>query len=68
MHQWPNTLVLRIKVCFPHKGESSLNSMLLVKENHVRMRGNASEGHMLYLNSNGGMGHGRGKTGRLGQG
>ena len=33
-----------------------LQSMLLVEENHVRTRSNASEGHMLYTHSNGGRG------------
>ena len=33
-----------------------LQSMLLVEENHVRTRSNASEGHMLYTHLNGGRG------------
>ena len=43
-----------------------LQSMLLVEENHVRTRSNASEGHMLYTHSNGGrgwFGQGRGRWG-----
>ena len=42
-----------------------LQSMLLVEENHVRTRSNASEGHMLYTHSNGGRGQfGQGRGGR----
>ena len=44
-----------------------LQSMLLVEENHVRTRSNASEGHMLYTHSKGGRGCGRAR-GRFGQG
>ena len=44
-----------------------LQSMVLVKENHVRTRSNELEGHMLYTHSNGGRGRER-VRGRFGQG
>ena len=45
-----------------------LQSMLLVEENHVRTRSNASEGHMLSTHSDGGRGRSRARRGRFGQG
>ena len=45
-----------------------LQSMLLVQENHVRTKNKMLEGQMIFLNSNGGRGQGRGKRGRFDQG
>ena len=44
-----------------------LQSMLLVEENHVWTRSNASEGHMIYTHLNGGRGRGRARR-QFGQG
>ena len=46
----------------------NLQSMLLVEENHVRTRSNASEGHMLYTHSNGGRGSNRARRFTPGRG
>ena len=42
-----------------------LQSMLLVEENHVRTKSNASEGHMLYTHSDKGRGHSRARRGQF---
>ena len=39
-----------------------LQSMLLVEENHVRMKSNVQEGHMLYSNLDGGRGQSCGRS------
>ena len=48
------TVLARVK--FPSFFD--LQSILLVEENHVSTRSNATEGHMLYTHSNGGRGRG----------
>ena len=44
-----------------------LQSMLLIEENHVRTRGNTSDGQILYTNTDEGRGQGHGRRGQLGQ-
>ena len=46
----------------------NIQSMLLVKENYVRMRSNALEGHKLYSDSDGVKGRDHGRRGRFRQG
>ena len=56
----PRFGAMRTAVLAKEKSPSffDLESMLVVEENHVRTRSNASEGHMLYTYSNGGRGRG----------
>ena len=65
----PRFGAMRTSVLAKDKAPSffNLQCMLLVEENHVGTRSNASEGHMLYTHSNGGRGRGQAR-GRFGQG
>ena len=55
----PRFSAMRTTILAREKPPSVLNlqSMLLVEENHVRTRSNASEGHVLYTHSNRRRGH-----------
>ena len=55
----PRFGAMRTAVLARQKSPSfEIQSMLLVEENRMRTRSNASEGHMLYTHSNGGRGCG----------
>ena len=69
-HRWWWDSAIRLAVLTRENPPSffDLQSLLLVKENHVHQRNNAHDGQMLYSSFDGGRGHDRGRRGRFGQG